>query len=64
MSYVLVQPKSDAAVAGIKQQVAKLCYVAFTKEEFNKRITDYYTYKTGIGTNILLMTIISFIVGL
>ncbi len=24
MSYVLVQPKNDAAVAGIKQQVAKL----------------------------------------
>ena len=64
MSYVLVQPKNDAAVAGIKQQVAKLGYVAFTKNEFNKRIADYYTYKTGIGTNILLMTIISFIVGL
>jgi putative ABC transport system permease protein len=64
ISYVLVQPKSDAAVAGIKQQVAKLGYVAFTKDEFNKRISDYYTYKTGIGTNILLMTVISFIVGL
>src|SRR5208282_1935571 len=64
MSYVLVQPKNDAAVAGIKQQVAKLGYVAFTKDEFNKRISDYYVYKTGIGTNILLMTIISFIVGL
>jgi len=64
MSYVLVQPKSDAEVARIKRQVAKLGYVAFTKEEFNKRITDYYTYKTGIGTNILLMTIISFVVGL
>ena len=64
ISYVLVQPKSVAAVAGIKQQVAKLGYVAFTKDEFNKRISDYYTYKTGIGTNILLMTVISFIVGL
>ena len=64
MSYVLVQPKSDAAVAGIKQQVAQLGYVAFTKDEFNTRITDFYTYKTGIGTNILLMTVISFIVGL
>ena len=31
---------------------------------FNKRITDFYTYRTGIGTNILLMTIISFLVGL
>jgi putative ABC transport system permease protein len=64
MSYVLVQVKSEAAVAGIKQQVATLGYVAFTKDEFNKRISDYYTYKTGIGTNILLMTVISFIVGL
>jgi len=42
----------------------KLGYVALTKAEFNKRITDFYTYKTGIGTNILLMTVISFIVGL
>ena len=64
LSYILVQPKSEAAVAGIKQKVAKLGYVAITKEEFNKRISDYYTYKTGIGTNILLMTVISFIVGL
>lgn len=64
ISYILVQPKSPAAVAGIKQQVAKLGYVAFTREEFDSRISDYYTYKTGIGTNILLMTVISFIVGL
>ena len=64
ISYILVQPKSDAAVAGIKQQVARLGYVARTEGEFNKSITDYYTYKTGIGTNILLMTVISFIVGL
>jgi len=61
ISYVLVQPKSEAAVAGIKQQVTKLGYVALTKSEFNTKITDYYTYKTGIGTNILLMTVISFI---
>jgi putative ABC transport system permease protein len=64
MSYVLVQPKNEAAAAGIQQQVAKLGYVAFTKAQFNQRITDYYVYKTGIGTNILLMTVISFIVGL
>jgi len=64
MSYVLVQTKNAAAVAGIKQQVAKLGYVALTKDEFNKQIADYYTYKTGIGTNILMMTVISFIVGL
>jgi putative ABC transport system permease protein len=64
ISYILVQPKTGAAVAEIKQQVAKLGYVAFTKDEFNKRISDYYTYQTGIGTNILLMTVIAFIVGL
>jgi putative ABC transport system permease protein len=64
LSYVLVQPKSAAAVAGIKQKVAKLGYVAVTKDEFNKGIADYYTYKTGVGTNILLMVVISFIVGL
>jgi putative ABC transport system permease protein len=64
LSYVLVHPKSEAAVAGIKRQVAKLGYIAFTKNEFNQRISDYYTYKTGIGTNILMMTVISFIVGL
>ena len=64
ISYVLVQAKNDAAIAGIKQQVAKLGYVALTKDEFNRHIADFYTYQTGIGTNILLMTVISFIVGL
>jgi putative ABC transport system permease protein len=64
LSYVLVQPKNDAAVAGIKRQVAKLGYIVLTKDEFNSQIANYYTYQTGIGTNILLMTIIAFIVGL
>jgi len=64
ISYILVQPKNPAAVVGIKQAVAKLGYIARTKDDFNKQISDYYTYKTGIGTNILMMTVISFIVGL
>jgi putative ABC transport system permease protein len=64
ISYVLVQPKTPADVLRIQQQVAKLGYVALTKDGFNSQIADYYTYKTGIGTNILLMTVISFIVGL
>ncbi len=64
ISYVLVQAKNDAAIAGIKQQVDKLGYLALTKDEFNQRTAAYYTYQTGIGTNILLMTVISFIVGL
>jgi putative ABC transport system permease protein len=64
ISYILVQPKNIAAIANIKEQVAKLGYIALTKDEFNKSQADYYTYKTGIGTNILMMTVISFIVGL
>jgi putative ABC transport system permease protein len=64
MSYVLVQPKNEAAVADIQSKVAKLGYVARTRVQFKQRISDYYTYQTGIGTNILLMTLISFIVGL
>lgn len=64
ISYILVHAKNKAAIAGIKQHVAKLGYLALTKDEFNQRIADYYTYQTGVGTNILLMTVISFIVGL
>lgn len=63
-SFVLVEPKNDAAIAGIKQQASKLGYLALTKEEFNQRIANFYKYQTGVGTNILIMTIISFIVGL
>jgi len=64
LSYVLVQPKNDAAIPGIKQQVARLGYVALTRAEFDQQISNFYVYQTGIGTNILLMTVISFIVGL
>jgi len=64
LSYILVKPKSDTAIPGIKRQTAKLGYLALTKDEFNKKIANFYTYQTGVGTNILLMTVISFIVGL
>ena len=64
LSYLLVQPKNDAAVPGIKRLVARLGYLALTQKEFNGGIANYYIYKTGVGTNILLMTIIAFIVGL
>ena len=39
-------------------------YLAVTNEEFREKISTYYKYKTGLGTNILLMTVISFVVGL
>ncbi len=64
LSYLLVQPKDDAAVPDIKARVAKLGYVALTKDDFNRQIADFFIYQTGIGTNILLMTLISFVVGM
>jgi len=64
ISYVLAKAKDAQGLAKLKVEVAKLGYVALTKEEFNERIAKFYIYQTGVGTNILLMTIISFIVGL
>jgi len=63
-SYILVEPKTPADVANIKRTVAALGYLALTEAEFNQRIANFYKYQTGVGTNILLMTIFSFIVGL
>lgn len=59
-----VEPKSPVDVSRIKQQVQALGYLALTKDEFMARISDFYKYQTGVGTNILIMTIMSFIVGL
>ena len=64
ISYVLVELKTVDAIATVKAAVARLGYVALTRDEFNQRISNFYVYRTGIGTNILLMTVISFIVGL
>jgi putative ABC transport system permease protein len=64
VSYILIEPTSVDAIPGIKSEVAKLGYVAVTEDEFIDRITDFYMYHTGMGTNILIMTAISFIVGL
>ena len=63
-SYILVEPKSASDIPRIKRIVASLGYVAYTKNEFMERIARFYKYETGLGTNILLMTAISFIVGL
>ena len=63
-SYILVEPKGDVDIAGIKEQVGRFGYLALTREEFVERISNFYKYQTGVGTNILLMTAISFIVGL
>ncbi len=64
ISYVLVEPKSKADIPKIEQEIRSLGYVAVTQEEFIERVSNFYKYQTGLGTNILLMTLISFIVGL
>jgi putative ABC transport system permease protein len=64
ISYVLVEPKGPNDIPRIKQQVEALGYRARTKEEFMQRTEDFFIYKTGGGTNMLIMTAISFIVGL
>ncbi len=64
ISYLLVEPKTPADVALIKQQVKAAGYLALTKQEFVQKISNFYKYQTGIGTNMLIMTVISFIIGL
>jgi putative ABC transport system permease protein len=64
MAYVLAEPKSAADVAAVKSEVARLGYVALTQDEFVQKISDFYKFQTGVGINILVMTLVSFIVGL
>ncbi len=64
VSYITIEPKSSDAVPYIKQQVKALGYEALTKEEFIRKVSNFYKYQTGLGTNVLLMTVISFVVGL
>jgi putative ABC transport system permease protein len=64
IAYVLVEPKSPADVLHIKQQTQAMGYLALTKDEFIDRITNFYIYQTGMGTNLLIMTVMSFVVGL
>ncbi len=64
ISYILAEPKSKEATAAIKEEVKRLGYEALTADEFIKKIVKFYIYQTGVGTNILIMTVISFLVGL
>lgn len=64
ISYVLIQPALDADIPEIQENIRRLGYLALTREQFEDRISHFYKYQTGIGINILLMTGISFIVGL
>jgi putative ABC transport system permease protein len=64
ISYVLVEPKSVADIKRIQRQVKSLGYLALTREQFQQKISNFYIFQTGLGMNIMLMTSISFIVGL
>ncbi|MHB1871839.1 MAG: ABC transporter permease [Steroidobacteraceae bacterium] len=64
LSFILAQPKSTADIPAIKRAVGKLGYRALTDREFTTRNDRFYEFQTAMGTNILIMTLISFIVGL
>ncbi|HTV53067.1 MAG TPA: ABC transporter permease [Steroidobacteraceae bacterium] len=64
ISYLLVEPKTPADVKHIKERVGAAGYLALTKDEFMAKISNFYMYQTGIGTNMLLMTLFSVIIGL
>ena len=63
-SFVLIEPVNEAAIPHIREQVARLGYDAVTEQGFIDRISSWYMFRTGMGTNLLLMTAIAFIVGL
>jgi len=64
ISYVLIKLKSPKYIPQIKKEIAKLGYRALTSKEFTKINANFYMFKTGFGTNVLIMTLVSFIVGL
>jgi putative ABC transport system permease protein len=63
-AFILVEPKSSDAIPRIKEEIKKLGYEALTKDEFIRKVSTFYKYRTGLGINVLLMTVISFVVGL
>jgi putative ABC transport system permease protein len=64
ISYILVIPKHEGDIPYIQNAVKKMGYLALTQQQFVSKNTDYYLYHTGLGANLLIMTTISFIVGL
>lgn len=64
VSYILVEPKGTADIPRIQAAVAALGYRAVTKDQFMAQISQFYKYQTGLGINLLLMTVMSFVVGL
>ena len=64
ISFILVEPQSVSAIPHIQEEVTRLGYDVLTERGLVDRITNWYVLHTGLGMNLLLMTAISFIVGL
>jgi len=64
MSFVLIEPKSPKDISYIQEQIQGLGYQALTRDQFTNKISNFYKFHTGLGINVLIMTVISFIVGL
>jgi putative ABC transport system permease protein len=64
ISYVLVQPKSGSDISRIKEQVKPLGYLALSMPEFKRKVSSFYLFRTGMGINIGLMTLISVVIGI
>jgi putative ABC transport system permease protein len=64
ISFILVEPQTALAIPHIRDEVKRLGYDVLTEQGLIDRITDWYMLHTGMGTNLLLMTTISFLVSL
>lgn len=64
ISFILIEPQNSAAIPHIRDEVQRLGYETVTEQGFIDKITSWYMFKTGMGINLLLMTAISFVVGL
>ncbi|MCX7822946.1 MAG: ABC transporter permease [Syntrophobacterales bacterium] len=63
ISYILVTLKEPSFLEQVKREVSKIGYRAMSESEFVEMIKKYYMFKTGMGMNILMMTLVSFVVG-
>jgi putative ABC transport system permease protein len=64
ISFILIEPQSATAIPHIRDEIKRLGYDVVTEEGLIDRISNWYMFHTGMGTNLVIMTAISFIVGL
>jgi putative ABC transport system permease protein len=63
MTSFLVESKGSADIPFRKQQIASLGYQALTDDESMRRISHFHMYRTGLGLNVMIMTLASLIAG-